>query len=62
MDRAEEDQVSAAYSKAMTILRSLPWDVREETCAKLLYNPDFCWHCGTEKTPPGSTCHCTNDE
>lgn len=62
MDRAEiETKSNLAYAKAMNIFRELPWQVREEACASLLYNPEFCWHCGMDKTPPGSPCHCTND-
>lgn len=62
MERVEIDERAAsAYSYVMSGLRNLPWQVREEVCAKLLYNPDFCWHCGMEKKPLGATCHCTND-
>ena len=63
MEHAEiESQADLVYAEVMETLRDLPWQIREAACASLLYNPEFCWYCGMEKTPPGATCHCQNDE
>lgn len=50
-----------AFDKVMDILRALPWQARENVCASLRYNAEFCWACGMDM-PKGGTCHCTNDE
>lgn len=60
MEQSEVEQMAEAiYAHVMKSLRDLDWRVREETCARLLYNDEFCWHCGREKVPRGAICYCT---